>query len=273
MSRSEEFRALHAAGEPLVLPNAWDYASGARSPPPGTGGRHHQPGGGAAAAAGRGRGDAGRDGRADPGAGRLPVLVTSKSKPGWRRSGRVAELAATLAGAGRGRHQLEDSRATAPSTDPPGTPRDRGDQARAPELFQRAHRHVLAARRGRPDPLAPPSTGSPSPGGGADAPSCPHRDRDAITRWWPPGCAQRAVPAGRHTLPELAGSGGPGVHGSLLFRAALPRGRAPGRSVPAVPDTAGLPSYAECSGSRGARPGSCGCGRGTPRRPGRRTTR
>jgi 2-methylisocitrate lyase-like PEP mutase family enzyme len=32
-SRADEFRRLHVAGDPLVLFNAWDAGSAARSPP------------------------------------------------------------------------------------------------------------------------------------------------------------------------------------------------------------------------------------------------
>jgi 2-methylisocitrate lyase-like PEP mutase family enzyme len=256
MSRSEEFRALHAAGEPLVLPNAWDYASGAALAAAG----HPAVGTtslGVAAAAGKPDAAAAtRDEtvaltRALVG---LPVLVTVDIEAGFADDpGEVAELAATLAEAGAVGVNLEDGRADGTLTDPARhAAKIAAIRARAPELFvnARTDTYWLPGAAG-PDPLAATLDRLVAyRGAGADGAFVPGiADPDDVTAVVAAGLPLNVLfLPGRHTLPELAGLGVARVStGSLLFRAALAAAVRAAGEVRAgrTPDTAGLPSYAE----------------------------
>jgi 2-methylisocitrate lyase-like PEP mutase family enzyme len=256
MSRVDEFRALHEAGEPLVLPNAWDYASGAALAAAG----HVAVGTtslGVAAAAGKP--DAGAATRDETVAlarslGRLPVLVTVDIEGGFSDDpADVAELAAELAEAGAVGVNLEDGRADGTLTDPDRhAAKVAAVKARVPELFVNA----------RTDPFWLPDAGGPDPltaalerlaayrAAGADGAFVPGAaDADAVAALVGAGLPLNVLfLPGRHTVPELAALGVARVStGSLLFRAALAAAVRAAGAVRAgrTPDTAGLPSYAE----------------------------
>ncbi|MEU4822673.1 isocitrate lyase/phosphoenolpyruvate mutase family protein [Actinomadura sp. NPDC023710] len=136
------FRRLHHGDRPLVLPNAWDFASGAALAEAGFPAIGTTSLGVAAAA---GKADAAGGTRAETVAlartlARLPVPVTVDIEGGFSdRPGDVAELAAELSSFGIAGVNLEDGRAD-------GTLAPAGDQAAviaavkeaAPQLFLNA---------------------------------------------------------------------------------------------------------------------------------------
>lgn len=256
MSRAEDFRALHQPGEPLVLPNAWDYASAAALAAAG-----HQAIGttSAGVAAAAGKPDAEAATRAETVAltralGRLPALLTVDIEGGFSdEPADVAELAAELAEAGAVGVNLEDGRADGTLTDPAvHAAKVAAVKARVPELFVNA----------RTDPYWLPDAGGPDPLAAALERLAAYRSAGA-DGGFVPGVADRAAIAelagaglplnvlflpGRHTVPELAALGVARVStGSLLFRAALGAAVRAARAVRAggTPDTADLPSYPE----------------------------
>ncbi|MEV4659517.1 isocitrate lyase/phosphoenolpyruvate mutase family protein [Micromonospora sp. NPDC049301] len=252
--RRAAFRALHHAGRPLLLPNAWDHASAAalaRRGHPAIGTTSL----GVAAAAGR------PDGLAATGAetlaltrrlARLPVLLTVDVEAGFSDDpGAVAGYVAELAGLGAVGINLEDGRSDGTLADP-GCTADKiaAVKAAVPDLFVNAR--TDAWWLGVADPL---------PQALARARAYRAAGADGI---FVPGTVD---PATLRVLTErldaplnvLYQPGGPGLDelgragvarvstGSLLFRAALGAAvaaadavRAGGLTVPA-----GLPSYAE----------------------------
>ncbi|MFE2429856.1 isocitrate lyase/phosphoenolpyruvate mutase family protein [Streptomyces sp. NPDC059373] len=121
MNRSEQFRALHRPGRPLLLPNAWDHASAAALS------AHGFPAIGTTSlgvAAAAGLPDATGATRDETrqlalGLARLPALVTVDIEGGFSEDpGEVAALAAELAGAGVVGVNIEDGRADESLADP-----------------------------------------------------------------------------------------------------------------------------------------------------------
>lgn len=241
------FRALHAAGAPLVLPNAWDVGSAAALARAGF-----------AAVGTTSLGVAVAAGLPD-GAGatrvetvelarrlvRVPVLVTVDVEAGFDDP---AQVAADVAAAGAVGINLEDGRA-----DGTLTPLDEqvakvaAIKARVPDLFvnARTDTYWLNVDEGRTLERLQAFVDA-----GADGVFVPGlAERDEIARL----TAAVAVPLnvlyspGKHTVRELADLGVRRVStGSLLFRAAL---AATVRTAEAVRDgtavPAGLPSYAD----------------------------
>ncbi|MDX6351019.1 MAG: hypothetical protein QOF84_5809 [Streptomyces sp.] len=121
MNRSEQFRALHQPGRPLLLPNAWDHASAAALS------AHGFPAIGTTSlgvAAAAGLPDATGATRDETlqlalGLARLPALVTVDIEGGFSEDpGEVAALAAELARAGIVGVNIEDGRADESLADP-----------------------------------------------------------------------------------------------------------------------------------------------------------
>lgn len=249
--RFAEFRALHHATTPLLLPNAWDYASAAALADAGFAAVGTTSLGVAAAA---GKPDAEAATRQETLAlarsiAGLPCLVSVDVEAGFGGGpAQVAALAEQLAEFGVAGVNIEDGR-------PDGTLADLTAQreiisavkARVPHLFVNARTDAFWLRT--PEPLTEALTRTAAfahagadgvfvPGIAADA------DIAAVT-------AKIGVPLnvlflpGRHTVEGLAALGVRRIStGSLLFRAAL---HATVRTALAVRDgalvTAGLPTY------------------------------
>ncbi|WP_328318381.1 isocitrate lyase/PEP mutase family protein [Streptomyces sp. NBC_00388] len=256
MTPFEEFRALHepAAGEPLVLPNAWDHASAAALAEAGFRAIGTTSLGAAAAA---GKADATGDARAETvrlalGLVRMDALISVDIEGGFSTDpDEVGRLAAELAGAGVVGVNIEDGR-------PDGTLADQDRQCAviravkgaAPELFlnARTDTHWL-------------------PGHTSET----ARRADAYQRAGADGLFVPGLQDG-HTIAALiqdlgvplnilVAPGGPSAEGlaalgvrriscgSLLFRAALHAAVSTARAVAdstALPaGTAGIPSYGE----------------------------
>ncbi|MGC9665827.1 isocitrate lyase/PEP mutase family protein [Planosporangium sp. 12N6] len=229
--RFAAFRQLHHADRPLLLPNAWDYASAAalvREGHPAIGTTSL----GVAAAAGKA--DATAATRDETLAlarhlGRLPSLLTVDVEAGFSDDPQaVADLAAELVRCGAVGVNLEDGRPDGTLTDPTRhAEKIAAVKARVPDLFVNARTDTFW--------LA----------GSADAPAINETVRRAAT-YVEAGADGVFVPGamdlgtirflageigaplnvlyvpGRHTLADLAGVGVARVStGSLLFRAAL----------------------------------------------------
>jgi 2-methylisocitrate lyase-like PEP mutase family enzyme len=251
----DAFRALHHADRPLLLANAWDYASAAALIDAGF-----------SALGTTSLGVAAANGLPD-GQGRtldetlaltrrlaqLPCLLTVDIEGGFSDDPEeVARLARELAEAGAVGINIEDGRA-----DGTLTPIDQQQElirtvkARVPRLFlnARTDTHWLAGPAGAslPETLARVRAYEEAGADGVFVPGI--ADPDGI----------RAVVAaagaplnviylpGRHTLADLAALGVRRVScGSLLFRAALRATVATVRAIAAnEPIAAGIPSYAE----------------------------
>ncbi|MEH0845349.1 isocitrate lyase/phosphoenolpyruvate mutase family protein [Micromonospora sp. CPCC 205711] len=228
MTRSAAFRALHRPGRPLLLPNAWDHASGAvlanaGHPAIGT----------------TSLGVAAAGGKPDAAAAtapetlrlaallvRLPVLVTVDVEAGFSDDpDEVASYVAELAGLGVVGINLEDGRPDGTLADPAlVAAKIEAVKARVPDLFVNAR--TDAWWLGLPEPLAEALPRARAwRRAGADGLFVPGvTDPDAV----------RALTAGTDApLNVLYRPGGPGLDalgrlgvarvstGSLLFRAAL----------------------------------------------------
>ncbi|MFC4020128.1 isocitrate lyase/phosphoenolpyruvate mutase family protein [Micromonospora sp. GCM10011542] len=255
--RQEAFHALHHAGRPLLLPNAWDHASAAA-----LAARGHPAIGttslGVAAAAGR------PDGAAATGAqtlalarrlARLPVLLTVDVEAGFSADPAVvADYVAELAGVGVVGINLEDGRADGTLADPEDTAEKiAAVKAAVPELFVNARTDTWWLKV--TDPL--PRTLARSRAyraAGADGIFVPGIADPATLRL----LAERIDAP----LNALYQPGGPGLEelgragvarvstGSLLFRAALAAAVDTAEAVRAggVAASPALPSYAEVQG-------------------------
>ncbi|MEV0667783.1 isocitrate lyase/phosphoenolpyruvate mutase family protein [Actinomadura luteofluorescens] len=249
--KASRFRRLHHGDRPLVLPNAWDFASGAALagagfPAVGTTSL------GVAAAAGKA--DAAGGTRAETVAlaralARLPVPVTVDVEGGFsERPGDVAALAAELASSGIAGINLEDGRAD-------GTLAPAGDQAAviaavkeaAPRMFLNARTDTFwlgtpdldeTLRRARAYAAAG-ADGIFVPGIAADA------DIRAVLEATDLPLNVLHLP-GRTGYPRLARLG---VHrvstGSLLFRTALHATVAAALEVTGESGAPSVPSYGD----------------------------
>lgn len=253
-ARFEEFRALHRAGGPLVLPNAWDHASAAALVAAGFRAVGTTSLGVAAAA---GKPDATGETREETlalarGLSRLDALITVDIEGGFSDDpGEVGALAAELAALGVAGVNLEDGR-------PDGSLADREHRcaviravkAAAPALFLNARTdtywlpghsehteaRVLAYQEAGADGVFVPGLQDPRTIAGLTA-------------------ALRVPLNVLHspTGPSLADLSALGVGrvstGSLLFRSALHAAVAAARSVAEGTPVAteGLPSYAEAA--------------------------
>ena len=253
-ARADRFRALHQAGRPLLLPNAWDHASAAALAHGGFAAIGTTSLGVAAAA---GKADATGDTREETlrlarGLARLPALITVDIEGGFsERPDDVGKLAAELVAAGVVGVNIEDGR-------PDGTLADTAAQCEliravketAPDLFVNARtdtywlsaggaaeteRRAAAYQRAGADGLFVPAL----------------QDEDIIS-----GLVDAVeVPLnilfapGRLTYERLAELGVRRVSsGSLLFRAALHEAVETARAIvpgAAVPED--LPSYADAA--------------------------
>ncbi|GAB2493666.1 isocitrate lyase/PEP mutase family protein [Nocardiopsis aegyptia] len=251
MTRFEEFRDLHRAGAPLVLPNAWDLASAAAL----TGAGFRSVGTtslGVAAAAGRP--DAQGDTRAETvrlarGMVRLDALVSVDVEGGFGdEPEQVAALAAELAGAGVVGINIEDGR-------PDGGLRALGTQCALIEAVKDAAPHLFVNARTDTHWL-PGHTALTAEraaayrDAGADGVFVPGLTDDAaiadLVRALDVPLNILYSPAG----PSLRALTDLGVRrvscGSLLLRAALDATVATARAVARdEPVPAGLPTYAE----------------------------
>jgi 2-methylisocitrate lyase-like PEP mutase family enzyme len=227
--RFPEFRALHHGGTPLLLPNAWDHASGAALAAAGFAAVGTTSLGVAAAA---GKPDAAGGTRAETltlarRLGTLPVPVTVDVEGGFsEHPGEVAELAAELASFGIAGVNIEDGR-----SDGSLAPRSHlaevvaAVKAAAPRLFVNARTDTFWLAGG-PDPLREAVARTQAyAAAGADGVFVPGVADPGDVRTLVRECG---VPLnvlflpGRHTLDDLAGLGVARVStGSLLFRTAL----------------------------------------------------
>lgn len=252
------FRALHHGPRPLLLPNAWDHASGAALaaggfPAIGTTSL------GVAAAAGKP--DAHGATRTETlalarGLARLPIAISADIESGFGGGpDETAALAAELSAAGVAGINIEDGQADGTLADPAAQARliDAIKKA-APDLFVNARTDTYWLGCGT-DPLAETLRRAEAyAAAGADGVFVPSLPDDA---------AVAAVVAGveaplnvlfapdRHTYARLADLGVARIScGSLLFRAALHAAVAAARAITAEsPDAvgeiaAGIPSYA-----------------------------
>lgn len=250
-----EFHALHHAGTPLLLPNAWDYASAAVLADAGFAAVGTTSLGVAVA---HGLPDAHGVARDQTLAlarllGRLPCPVTVDIEAGFSQDpAEVADLARALHAAGAAGVNLEDGRADGTLADP--------DQQRAllaavkhgaPDLFLNAR--IDTYWLGVQDPPPLPETLARAEvylEAGADGVFVPGAADAALVR-----TLVERIPAplnilfqpGRHTVQELADLGVRRVStGSLLFRGAL---HATVQTALAVRDgnpvPAGIPAYAD----------------------------
>jgi 2-methylisocitrate lyase-like PEP mutase family enzyme len=255
---SAAFRDLHRPGEPLLLPNAWDFASAAALvaagfPAIGTTSL------GVAAASGvpDGHGAA----RAETVAiaarlGRLPCLLTVDIESGFSDDpGEVAALAEEVAAAGAVGVNLEDGQPGGTLASPDQHARlIAAIKARVPYLFVNARTDVAWLALGKPAAIdqilararAYRDAGADGifvPGLAADA------DVEAVATAVELPLNVLFLPA-QHTLARLAELGVARVStGSLLFRVALGATVAAARAVAAGgPLPAEPPTYAEANG-------------------------
>ncbi|RBQ21380.1 isocitrate lyase/phosphoenolpyruvate mutase family protein [Spongiactinospora rosea] len=250
------FRDLHHAGRPLLLPNAWDYATGAALARAGFAAVGTTSLGVAAAA---GRPDAAGDTRAETLAlarllARLPVPVSVDAENGFSDDpDEVAALVAELAGYGIAGVNIEDGRA-----DGSLTPVDHqtaviaAARSAAPGIFINARTDTFwLAGAAEPDLAATLRRVEAYAGAGADGVFVPGVAREAdiaaLVRDVPLPLNVLFLP-GRTDVDRLAGLGVRRVSlGSLLYRTAL---HAAVSAATAIRDTgtvpeAPIPSYAE----------------------------
>ncbi|HEX6467763.1 MAG TPA: isocitrate lyase/phosphoenolpyruvate mutase family protein [Streptosporangiaceae bacterium] len=251
--RYARFRALHHAAEPLLLPNAWDYASAAALVDAGFAAIATTSLGVAAAA---GKPDA--HGATLPenlalatAAARLPCLLSVDIEAGFGADpAGVAAVVERLAEVGVVGVNVEDGRPDGTLADPsPQADTIRAIKSRVPDLFVNARTDAYWLRVDRPLPEALSRT-EVFAGAGADGVFVPgiaaDEDISALVAHAPVPVNVLFI-AGRHTLPGLAALG---VHrvslGSLLFRAALHATVQAARDIAdGRPITAGLPSYGD----------------------------
>jgi 2-methylisocitrate lyase-like PEP mutase family enzyme len=225
--RTDAFRRLHRPGDPLLLPNAWDYGSaaalaGAGHPAIGTTSL------GVAAVAGKP--DAAAATRAETVAltralSRLPCLLTVDIEAGFSDDpAAVADLAAELAEAGAVGVNVEDGRADGTLADPARhSAKVTAIRDRVPDLFVNARTDTFWLGTGDTDDTLRRAAAYVA--AGADAVFVPGAAEPATIRTL---AAEIAVPLnilylpGRHTVTGLAGLGVARVStGSLLYRVAL----------------------------------------------------
>jgi 2-methylisocitrate lyase-like PEP mutase family enzyme len=251
--RYARFRALHHAAEPLLLPNAWDYASAAALVDAGFAAIATTSLGVAAAA---GKPDA--SGATLPenlslvrAAARLPCLLSVDIEAGFGADpAGIAAVAEQLAEAGAVGVNIEDGRPDGSLADPSlQADTIHAVKSRVPGLFVNARTDAYWLKVDRPLPETLSRTAAFARAG-ADGVFVPGiTGDDDISSL----IAHATVPvnvlfiAGRHTLPGLAALG---VHrvslGSLLFRAALHATVRTARAIAAGrPIATGLPTYGD----------------------------
>jgi 2-methylisocitrate lyase-like PEP mutase family enzyme len=251
---ADTFRALHYGAEPLLLPNAWDYASAAALVAAGFAAIGTTSLGVAAA---HGLPDAQGVGRAETVAlarllVRLPCPVTIDLEAGFSGvPGEVAALAAELAELGVAGINLEDGRADRSLADPDSQAElIAAVKGRAPSLFVNARIDTHWLADGDPPELAPTlARAERYVAAGADGIFVPALADDAQI-----GALVKAVSApvnilylpGRHTVAGLASLGVRRIStGSLLFRAALYATVTTAQAIrDGAPVSGGAPSYA-----------------------------
>jgi 2-methylisocitrate lyase-like PEP mutase family enzyme len=251
--RHAEFRALHHAAGPLLLPNAWDFASAAALADAGFAaiGTTSL---GVAAAAGRPDGHGAtldetlRLARA---AVRLPCSVTVDLEGGFGGGpAEVAALAEELAGMGVAGINLEDGRPDGSLTDVAAQVEVIGAiKSRVPSLFVNARTDAfwLAVADPLPEALLRSAAFARAGADGVFAPGIATDDDISVF------VAESALPVnvlflpGRHTVAGLAALGVRRVSlGSLLFRAALHTTVRTAEAVGAGrPIDADIPGYAD----------------------------
>jgi len=253
MSRTDDFRALHRTGAPLVLPNAWDFASAAAlidagftaigTTSLGVAAAHGLPDGHGAA-------------RAETLAltrrlARLPCLLTVDVEAGFSEDpDEVVSFVADIAAAGAVGVNLEDGRAdgTLAAVD---RQRDliAAVKARVPELFlnARTDTHWLTGEPDLADTLARVEAYRDAGADGVFVPGlADENDIRAVVSTVDVPVNVLCQP-GRYTVRQLADLGVRRVScGSLLFRAALMAAVGTARAVAGdEPVPAGVPSYTE----------------------------
>ncbi|MEU8120907.1 isocitrate lyase/phosphoenolpyruvate mutase family protein [Spirillospora sp. NPDC049024] len=249
--KADRFRRLHHGDGPLVLPNAWDFASGAALaeagfPAIGTTSLGVAAAAGKADAAGGTRAETLALGRA---LARLPVPVTVDVEGGFSaRPGEVAALAAELASSGIAGINLEDGR-------PDGTLAPAGHQAAviaavkeaAPGLFVNARTDTFWL--GSPDLDETLRRARAFAAAGADGLFVPGIADDADIR---AVLDATDLPLNVLHLPgrtEYRCLARLGVHrvstGSLLFRTALGAAVAAALEVTGAGEAPAVPSYGE----------------------------
>lgn len=227
---ADAFHALHHADRPLLLPNAWDYASAAALAAAGFTAIGTTSLGVAAA---HGLPDAQGLAREETlalarGLSRLPCHVTVDIEAGFsEQPARVAELAAALGAAGAAGVNIEDGRQDG-TLAAPAVQQEliSAVKARAPELFVNARIDTHWLARGNPPPLGPALARAEAYiEAGADGIFVPALSADADIRSLVTGLG---VPInilyqpGVHTLGRLAELGVARIStGSLLFRVSL----------------------------------------------------
>ncbi len=246
------FSALHRAGAPLLLPNAWDYASGAVLAQAGFAAVGTTSLGVAAAA---GKPDAAGATRAETLAlaaalVRLPVPVTVDIEGGFGDTPeQVAGLAAELAGLGIAGVNLEDGR-------PDGTLGDLARQAdlisaikeRAPELFVNARTDAYWLERPEPldEALRRVAVFAQAGADGVFVPGIAAEDDIAAAVAAVPLPLNVLLGPGGHSVARLAELGVRRVSlGSLLYRAALHAAVQTARAVATGEVPGGLPTYGD----------------------------
>jgi 2-methylisocitrate lyase-like PEP mutase family enzyme len=252
-NRCAEFRSLHHAAEPLLMPNAWDYASAAALAGAGfaTIGTTSL---GVAAAAGKPDGHGAtleETVRLARSAARLPCPISIDLEGGLGGGPtEIADVAERLVDMGVGGINLEDGR-------PDGTLTDLAAQAetisaiksRVPELFVNARTDAFWL--GFADPLPEAlHRSSAFVQAGADGVFVPGIATDDDISALVAGCAapvNALFLPGRHTVAGLASLGVRRISlGSLLYRAALDATVHTAEAIAAGrPIDAALPSYAD----------------------------
>lgn len=250
----DEFRLLHRPGDPLVLPNAWDFASAASLVRAGFRAIGTTSLGVAAAA---GLPDARGETRAETYAlarrlSRLDCLVTVDIEGGFSDNpGDVARLAFDLASAGAVGVNIEDGRSDGGLTDVARQQElIRAVKRRVPHLFVNARTDTYWLRPDDPDLDETVARVRAYRDAGADGVFVPGLAApDDIRRVVAATDAPLNVLflAGRLTVPALAELGvGRISTGSLLFRAALGATVAAAQAVARGDDAPpGAPSYAD----------------------------
>ncbi|MBC6458378.1 isocitrate lyase/phosphoenolpyruvate mutase family protein [Actinomadura sp. HBU206391] len=252
-NRFAEFRSLHHAAEPLLLPNAWDYTSAAALAAAGFAaiGTTSL---GVAAVAGKPDGHGAtleETLRLAGSVARLPCPVTVDLEGGFGGGPTdIAVLAERLAGMGVAGINLEDGRPDGSLTDLTAQVEAIGAiKSRVPELFVNARTDAFWL--GVADPLNEAlSRSSAFAHAGADGVFVPGiatgDDISALIAETPSPVNVLFLP-GRHTVADLASLGVRRISlGSLLYRAALHATVATAKAVAeGRPVSADLPGYAD----------------------------